>query len=107
MRLPPFTVAMLVLAGGIAVLAGLDRAATPSADRVPVARPSLTRPSDTPSRVAQSSRNRPSDTQSQMVRSTPKRPLSAPSHDEAPYSSTSPHWPWIRTMVTDFRTGYV
>ena len=23
------------------------------------------------------------------------------------YSATSPHWPQVRTMVTDFRTGYV
>jgi len=107
MRFPPFIIPILALAGGIAVAAGLDRAATTSADRVPVAHVSPTLPSNTPSRAAQSSRNRASGEQSQMLRPALKRPPTALSHGEAPYSSTSPHWPWIRTMVTDFRTGYV
>ena len=34
-------------------------------------------------------------------------PSSAPARTDRAYSATSPHWPWIRTMVTDFRTGYV
>lgn len=108
MRFSPLTLTILAVAGGITVVStGLDRASSPSADRVPVVQPSLNLPPAASSRVAQPSRTRPSNTQSQTAQSTPKRPLSAVSHDERAYSSTSPHWPWIRTMVTDFRTGYV
>lgn len=32
---------------------------------------------------------------------------STPVPAASPYSATSPHWSHIRTMVTDFRTGYV
>src|SRR6185437_2581335 len=67
-----------ILAGGtIAALAGLDRVQSPSADRVPVAPPAIGATHIT-------------------------RPPAA-----SAYSATSPHWPWIRTMVTDFRTQYV
>ncbi len=106
MRFPPFTVAMLVVAGGIAVLAGLDRAPTPSADRVPVPHPALNQP-PAPSHVARPRIENPTSTPAHTARPTLKRPSTAPSRADRAYSVTSPHWPWIRTMVTDFRTGYV
>lgn len=59
------SVAVVMIAGAVAAMAGLNRSATRNADPVPAGR--------------------------------------GASH----YSSTSPHWPQIRTMVTDFRTGYV
>lgn len=60
-------------------------------------------------------------------RVAPRRPVATPTVQDRPatasaaegprvsgldlgvsnYSATSPHWPQIRTMVTDFRTGYV
>lgn len=67
-----------ILAVGIVLVgASLDRTPAARADRVPTARLLTNRP--------------------------PRAPLDA----NRAYSTTSPHWPWIRTMVTDFRTGYV
>lgn len=107
MRFPQFTVAMLVVAGGIAVLAALDRVPTPSADRVPVGRPAFNPSPTSTSHVAVSQLKHPPTTPSRSARPALKRPLSASPRGERTYSSTSPHWTWIRTMVTDFRTGYV
>ncbi len=73
----PFTVIMLAVGGMLAVGASLDRTRAARADRVPVAQASTSRPPSTPRDAG------------------------------AAYSASSPHWPQIRTMVTDFRTGYV
>ncbi|HEY7896114.1 MAG TPA: hypothetical protein VIC24_14530 [Gemmatimonadaceae bacterium] len=73
----PFTVTILAVGGTLAVGASLDRTPAARADRVPAARPSTSRPPSTPRDARRA------------------------------YSATSPHWPQIRTMVTDFRTGYV
>ncbi|MGH7633142.1 MAG: hypothetical protein ACRENC_05395 [Gemmatimonadaceae bacterium] len=73
----PFTLAMLAVGGTIAIVASLDRTPAVGADRVPAARPPASRPSSTAHAA------------------------------KAAYSASSPHWPQIRTMVTDFRIGYV
>ena len=83
--------------GVVAITAGLARFGIPGAAPAPVSPVPPRRAVATPP-----AQNRPA-----IVRTPRRRAASVPHVGGTAYSATSPHWPQIRTMVTDFRTGYV
>jgi hypothetical protein len=87
----------LVAAGMVAITAGVARFTTMGAAPVQVSPVSPRRALATP--TAQDG---------PAIKRASQRPAAAGQNvGGTGYSAASPHWPQIRTMVTDFRTGYV